>query len=568
MGKRWMFYLQLVFVMWIVSIGMILGNVEAQSSDPFVDIKVQIDQSGKIVNPRSLVVSIENMIYTGMDPVELRFIVVPKDSSMSTLESVKTQLHDYLKQILTDYEFDVTINKSTGILQISETNPSYNKQAVEEKLSYIQKQPTVPEIIQKTSLSSLDIPVWVKNTAEWWVGGQVSDMEFISAMKYLIESKIIQLSDESVDTKYFEEYKLKTEQEMLQYQSNSQSLNSRIGNLEKENQKLQATNNMLEKTNLDLRKLNSELTNQNYDIENVLKETIDNLDSPYDGSGEWNKQYIEEVAKTNPLIKGVINGKLRFYIEPLPYYAAPGIEEQVKKVSDSLEGRSIANLKFERVYDANYSDLYISWVKNYGSHTLGEAIFKSHVKVGLGGDNCYGDWQAFDSSSVTKIMWHEIGHSLGFGHSADRDNVMYESTDTRFEEDYLDSFSLTRGYYNYLPFCNSGSVYYEITSDDQYNGFDIYVLPPTSDPKGVLEGTDNIYSDCGEYRMVSYSDTCNVADGSGLMIHNRNDNDGTAINIDVRIVNMSESIWPDMVWDMDAFEYDLDQINEVWALYN
>jgi len=244
------------------------------------------------------------------------------------------------------------------------------------------------------------------------------------------------------------------------------------------------------------------------------------------------------------------------------------MEEQIKKVSDSLEGRSIANLKFGRVYDANYSDLYISWIKNYGPHTLGEAIFKSHVKVGLDADNCYGDWQAFDSSSVTKVVWHEISHSLGFRHSDNIDNVMYENTDTRFEEDYLDRFSLTRGYYNYLPFCNSGSAYYEITSDNQYNGFDTYVLPPTSDPKGVLEGTDNIYSNCREYRMVSYSNTCNVVDGAGLMIYNRDDNDGTAINIDVRIVNVDESVWPDMVWDMDVFEYDLDQLNEIWVLYH
>jgi len=386
-------------------------------------------------------------------------------------------------------------------------------------------------------------------------------------MKYLIETKIIQISD-VVDAKYFQEYKLKAEQEISQYQHDSQSLKSRISNLEKENQELKATNNMLEKINSDLRKSNSGLTNQNYDIENAIREAISNRGSSYGESSKWNKQYIEQVAKTNPLLKGIIHGKLRFYTEPLPYYAASGIEEQVKAVSDSLEGRSIANLKFERVYDRNDADLYISWIKNYGSHTLGQAIFKSHVKVGLGTDNCYGDWQAFDARSVTKIMWHEIGHSLGFGHSNNQNNVMYETTDTRFEEDYIDSFSLARGYYQHLTFCSSGSVYYEITSDNQYNGFDTYVLPPNSDPKGVLEGTDNIYSNCGEHNMVSYSNTCNVANGASLMIHNRNDNDDGAINIDVRIVSMDETTWPNMVWDMDTFEYDLDQINEIWALYN
>jgi len=244
---------------------------------------------------------------------------------------------------------------------------------------------------------------------------------------------------------------------------------------------------------------------------------------------------IEEMAKTNPLIKGFINGKLRFYIEQLPYYAAPGVEKRVQEIADSLEGRSISQLKFERVYDPNYSDLYIAWVKNYGSHTLGEAIFKAHVKIGLGADNCYGDWQAFDGNSVMKIMWHEIGHSMGFGHSDDPNNVMYDKTDTRFDEDYTDSFSLTEGYYRSIPFCNSGAVYYEITSDDKNNGFDVYVLPPDSDPQDLIDGTILSYVDCGAYNMVSYSNDCNVADGAALMIYNKNDFLKSSIPIKVRV---------------------------------
>jgi len=140
---------------------------------------------------------------------------------------------------------------------------------------------------------------------------------------------------------------------------------------------------------------------------------------------------------------------------------------------------------------------------------------------------------------------------------------MYEITDTRFDEDYTDSFLLARGYYNYLSLCNSGSIYYEISSDNQYNGFDTYVLPPESDSKGVLESTDNVYVDCGEYSMVSYSNTCNVADGADIMIHNRNDNDDGEINIDVRIVNMEDVTWIDMDWDPDTFEYDMDHLEEV-----
>jgi len=39
------------------------------------------------------------------------------------------------------------------------------------------------------------IPVWVKNNAKWWINGQIGDKGFISGIQYLIEHKIIILSD-------------------------------------------------------------------------------------------------------------------------------------------------------------------------------------------------------------------------------------------------------------------------------------------------------------------------------------------------------------------------------------
>jgi len=39
------------------------------------------------------------------------------------------------------------------------------------------------------------IPVWIKNNAKWWINGQIGDEGFISGIKYLIEHKIIILSN-------------------------------------------------------------------------------------------------------------------------------------------------------------------------------------------------------------------------------------------------------------------------------------------------------------------------------------------------------------------------------------
>jgi len=41
------------------------------------------------------------------------------------------------------------------------------------------------------SAQSTPIPSWIKNTAKWWADGQVSDSEFIKALQWLIDQKIL-----------------------------------------------------------------------------------------------------------------------------------------------------------------------------------------------------------------------------------------------------------------------------------------------------------------------------------------------------------------------------------------
>jgi hypothetical protein len=35
------------------------------------------------------------------------------------------------------------------------------------------------------------IPEWVKNNAEWWIEGKISDTEFTLALQYLVKAGII-----------------------------------------------------------------------------------------------------------------------------------------------------------------------------------------------------------------------------------------------------------------------------------------------------------------------------------------------------------------------------------------
>ena len=53
---------------------------------------------------------------------------------------------------------------------------------------------TIEEISESTNVESKGIPEWVKNTAEWWANDQISDSEFLKAIQFLIEGRIIKVN--------------------------------------------------------------------------------------------------------------------------------------------------------------------------------------------------------------------------------------------------------------------------------------------------------------------------------------------------------------------------------------
>ncbi|MFB5645379.1 MAG: phosphate/phosphite/phosphonate ABC transporter substrate-binding protein [Nitrosopumilaceae archaeon] len=62
---------------------------------------------------------------------------------------------------------------------------------------------SIPTFTQNVSAESNSVPSWIKNTASFWVDGNVSDTEFLNAMEFLIGEGIIQVPGESkpdVDT--------------------------------------------------------------------------------------------------------------------------------------------------------------------------------------------------------------------------------------------------------------------------------------------------------------------------------------------------------------------------------
>ena len=269
---------------------------------------------------------------------------------------------------------------------------------------------------------------------------------------------------------------------------------------------------------------------------------------------EAEKRRIASLAKTNPMIQAVITKELRFYFAYLPYYIAPGVADAVEDIAEVLlDWRPYPDVSVKRVYSESDADLVVAWIRDYGSHTLGESIFKSHIKVGLGTTNCLGDWRAFDANTVKKILWHEIGHSMGYGHSSNPNNVMYSTTDTQFEVEQDIADIIGGGWSMTFPLCSSGNYRYFFESDDDYTGFNVYVLPPGVSGEEFEVGNGSYYTSCESVSMVRTWNTCNILLGASIFL--KNITAYKALTFEGEITALDEPPWPDMTWDDSARQY-------------
>ena len=59
---------------------------------------------------------------------------------------------------------------------------------------------SIPSILASDADASM-VPDWIKNTAKWYGDGDISEDDFLNAIKYLIQQKIIIISDDGTSTR-------------------------------------------------------------------------------------------------------------------------------------------------------------------------------------------------------------------------------------------------------------------------------------------------------------------------------------------------------------------------------
>ena len=272
-----------------------------------------------------------------------------------------------------------------------------------------------------------------------------------------------------------------------------------------------------------------------------------------------------ELARTNTTVKAIATGELNFYIEPLPWYAADGVEDAVDDIVDLLEGWGPHGAHLSRTTEKADADIYVRWIRDYGGHTLGQAIHQSVIHVGLGSTNCNDEWQAFDADTVKKILWHEFGHAFGYGHSDDPNNVMYPTTETRFEVEQSISRVVAAGWIWRFPLCSAGRYSIEFEADGDEDGFDVVVVREYVDWDDYHEEDYEAYRSCVNGRWHRVTQTCDVE--SGAYIYIQNYDWGEAIRLSGQIIQLDDPPWPNMQWDEDAFYYDEETLDYYRELF-
>jgi len=251
------------------------------------------------------------------------------------------------------------------------------------------------------------IPSWIKNNAGWWSSGKISDNDFLTGIEYLIENGIINVN-------------AKTNSELLE-----KDLERKAWNFERYLINIQS----------DIKKQNRYVENINPSEYVIVKYWKD--------YNKWNLEFFLDRPEVFPDRKVWIDPETDNYvIEYLIYVNDQPAGLPIDHVStlensfsfwetieyDTSDGKK-ATVKFYTVGTKGEANVWVTWVvRNMGEGVLGHAnLGKGVVEVAIGSYGCDGSFQLFDKNTVEYIMTHELGHSLGFGHSNDPDKIMYPS---------------------------------------------------------------------------------------------------------------------------------------------
>ncbi|WP_428324040.1 M57 family metalloprotease [Nitrosopumilus sp.] len=259
--------------------------------------------------------------------------------------------------------------------------------------------------VETQSVSEGKIPEWIKSNAGWWADGEIDDDAFVQGIQYMIEKGLIIIKVEETTQKTQEEL----DHEFYLFERYLRDISN---NISKEKRYIEFPNpsqDVIKKFLRDYVKWNFE--------EEAKKASSKFPDPTYEIIDDtyivYYKVYINEQPSGLPLDHvSTLNDSFAFW------------EQQELTVNNQK-----LKIKFEVTNLKHEANVWVTWVvRSLGEGVLGHAhLGKGIVEVALGDFNCDGSFQLYDVNSVETIMTHELGHSIGLKHVEDRTSIMYPS---------------------------------------------------------------------------------------------------------------------------------------------
>ena len=289
------------------------------------------------------------------------------------------------------------------------------------------------------------------------------------------------------------------------------------------------------------------------------------MQPPGEQPEEVEKATALRLARTSPTLLAIATGEVRFFVDPLPTYAAGEVDGAVAGIGEALEDFDLYGARIMQTSVEADADILVKWAREYDDHIHGLAINQTVINVGLGKTNCLGSWQAFDAETVRRILWHGLGHTFGYSDSADRMNIMYPPTDTRFAVDEEFERVLEPGSYWEIPICSSGTYTLSFENENSENEFRYAVLPLAIDAEDYLDYPNLVQTECEAGLGRRFWEKCEVQDGERLLIYNPHEDDPLRVSGQIEDLTPRASI--NMEWDPAGFFYEDETIDYYLELF-
>lgn len=223
--------------------------------------------------------------------------------------------------------------------------------------------------------------------------------------------------------------------------------------------------------------------------------------------------YLENVSNKD------VTQEYGVYVAPLP----AGIDGNYKNVTQ--EAMAYWNAKnislFREVSSEKGAKVVVNWIKEFGGENVGRTFETGIVQIGLGDSRCIGKWNSYSYDSVLLIAKHEFGHILGFNHSINQSEIMYNVTFTTYNLDILESEIIVDGSARFYPFCTSKQKTNYTINVASTEPIDFYVVPSKEEfTKAVNKKKYVYYPNCFSKKIKNYQVNCTVDSFGGVVLLN------------------------------------------------